>query len=296
MQKECKFHLTWLLAFIINTVIAQNPVTFDKYHNTGEVRQIIENIHQANPGITKLHTIAVSPGGEPVMVLEISNSKETCPAVFTGANFEGNYPVAAEGALMLIKMLLDSSQYLSGLKWYIMPMPNPDAAKGFFSKVKYNRTVNDFPINNDVDENIDEDGYDDLNGDGYITQMRVKSLDGTHIPYEKDPRLMIMADARKSERGIYKIYTEGTDNDIDGEYNEDSEGGINPGIAFPHLFPANTKEAGLYSGQTPEVYGILKFIFDHPEIAMVFTLGSSDFCLNPPESGRKGDPQTDKIK
>ena len=160
MQKECKFHLTWLLAFIINTVIAQNPVTFDKYHNTGEVRQIIENIHQANPGITKLHTIAVSPGGEPVMVLEISNSKETCPAVFTGANFEGNYPVATEGALMLIKMLLDSSQYLSGLKWYIMPMPNPDAAKGFFSKVKYNRTVNDFPINNDVDENIDEEEYE----------------------------------------------------------------------------------------------------------------------------------------
>ncbi|MDD4108483.1 MAG: hypothetical protein PHH93_07175, partial [Prolixibacteraceae bacterium] len=59
---------------------------------------------------------------------------------------------------------------------------------------------------------------------------------------------------------------------------------------------SNTKEAGLYSGQTPEVYGILKFIFDNPEIAMVFTLGSSDFCLNPPESDRKGDPQTDKIK
>ncbi|MFW6290389.1 MAG: hypothetical protein ACOC0R_05425, partial [Mariniphaga sp.] len=98
------------------------------------------------------------------------------------------------------------------------------------------------------------------------------------------------------ERGEYEIYSEGIDNDNDGKYNEDGEGGINVGISFPHLFPEKKKEAGLWPGQTPEVYGILKFIYEHPEIAMVQTLGSSDFCISPPQGGRKGDPDFNRIK
>jgi hypothetical protein len=68
------------------------------------------------------------------------------------------------------------------------------------------------------------------------------------------------------------------------------------GIAFPHLFPYENKEAGLFAGQTPEVYGILRFIFDRPEISMVYTLGTSNFCLVPPKGGRKGDANLDKLK
>ena len=107
---------------------------------------------------------------------------------------------------------------------------------------------------------------------------------------------MERADAKKGERGIYKIYSEGLDNDSDGYYNEDGEGGINIGISFPHLFPYEKKEAGQYSGQSPETYGILKFIYDRPNIAMVYTLGSSNFCLIPPKGGRKGGANLQSIK
>lgn len=296
MQHRIRFYLIWLLLLPVTMLFAQSNLTFDQYHNSGEVVRILKEMHRTRPDDTRLHEIAVSPGGEPLIILEIGSNQDDCPAVFAGANFEGNYPLVTEGALMLAKMVLDSSKYSSGLKWYILPAPNPDAAKGFFSKIKYNRTVNDITINDDVDENENEDGFDDLNGDGYITQMRVKSYEGTYIQSDEDSRLMVRADVKRYERGLYKIYTEGLDNDNDGKYNEDGEGGINPGIAFPHLFPFNRKDAGLYSGQTPEVYGIMRFIFDHPEIAMVYTLGSSDFCLFPPEGGRKGDAQLDKIK
>ena len=107
---------------------------------------------------------------------------------------------------------------------------------------------------------------------------------------------MKMADKKEGERGEYKVLTEGIDNDKDGKYNEDGIGGINVGIGFPHLFPYENKEAGLYSGQTPEVYGIMRFISDRPEIAMVYTLGTSNFCLVPPKGGRKGDANLDRIK
>jgi hypothetical protein len=290
--------ILWLALLMISfeTIWAQNETSAGKYHDNSEVQQLLKQLQQSHPEQIQLHTIATSPGGEAITVLEIGKKLEGVPAIFVGANLEGNVPLATEGALSLAKMLLDSTKYTSGIKWYIMPLPNPDASKGYFSGAKYDRTVNDFVINNDMDEATNEDGFEDLNGDGLITQMRVKDLTGSYIVSKADPRIMVRADAKKNERGEYKIYTEGIDNDGDGEYNEDGEGGINIGITFPHLFPKLKKEAGLWPGQSPEVYGIMKFIYDRPNIAMVQTLGTSNFCLYPPKGGRKGDANLESIK
>ncbi len=295
-KKLYLFALTAALFIAGTRLTAQSEPAAGKYHTNAEVRQILSKLQQGNPTATKIHTVSTSPGGESVQVLEIGANLKNVPAIFVGANFEGNVPISTEGALYLAKMLLDSANYTKNLKWYILPQPNPDAAKGFFDKVKYGRTVNNFEINNDADEAVNEDGFDDLNGDGYITQIRVKDLEGTYIVSKNDPRILVKADASKGERGEYKIYDEGIDNDKDGQYNEDGEGGINVGIGFPHLFPRDKKEAGLWPGQTPEVYDLMKFIFDRPEIAMVFTLGSSDFCKAPPKGGRKGGANLQSIK
>jgi hypothetical protein len=296
LKKEFSFWMIFMLIITPGVIFSQNAFTFDKYHINSEVREFLNELRQIRPDQVKLHTLATSPGGEPVTVIEIGADKTDVPAIFAGANFEGNMPLAVEGALKLARMIIDSAKYTSSLKWYILPLPNPDAAKGFFEDIKYNRSVNDFSINDDADDSVNEDGYDDLNGDGFITFMRKKSMEGTHIISHKDTRIMVKADIDNAERGKYRLYTEGVDNDGDGEYNEDGEGGINPGITFPHLFPADKKEAGLWPGQSPEVYGIMKFIYDHPEIIMVYTLGSSDFCLVPPKAGRKGDTSSDKVK
>ncbi|MBK6282600.1 MAG: hypothetical protein IPF54_07980 [Draconibacterium sp.] len=296
VKKLLNFMLLGLLIFSVLHATAQPGISFDKYHPNNEVRQILEKLQKENPVETKLHNLATSPGGETIQVLEIGANLKGVPAVFVGANFEGNVPLSTEGALYFAKMLFDSAQYTKNLKWYILAQPNPDAASGFFAKTKYGRTVNGFEINNDVDEAVNEDGYDDLNDDGYITQMRVKDLEGTFIVSKNDPRIMVKADATKGEKGEYKLYDEGIDNDKDGQYNEDGEGGINVGIGFPHLFPRNKKEAGLWPGQTPEVYNLMRFIYDRPEIAMVFTLGNSDFCIAPPKGGRKGGANLQNFK
>ncbi len=290
-----KLFQSLLLALLIISVTratAQSESTFDKYHTNKEVQQILKKL--AGSAGTKLHTIATSPGEKPVTVLEIGANLSDVPAIFVGANFEGDNPLSTEGALYFAKMLLDSADYTKNIKWYIMPQPNPDAATGFFAPVKYGLTVNKFPINNDADDALNEDGFDDLNGDGLITKMRVKDLQGKYVVSEADERIMVQA--KKGKRGVYKMYNEGIDNDNDGAYNEDGEGGINVGINFPHLFPKNKKEAGLYPGEAPEVYGIMRFIYDRPEIAMVYTLGNSGFCSVPPKGGRKGGANLDNIK
>jgi hypothetical protein len=42
------------------------------------------------------------------------------------------------------------------------------------------------------------------------------------------PRLMKKADGSKGEKGVWKLYSEGLDNDGDGRMNEDGEGYVDP--------------------------------------------------------------------
>lgn len=188
-----------MLIILPGIILSQDILSFNKYHNPAEVQEFINKFKQLWPDKVKIHTIAVSPGGEPVRLIEISGGSTEAPAIFTGANFEGNVPLATEGALMLARMLMDSVKYTSSLKWFILPLPNPDASNGYFRDIRYKRKVNDFPVNNDTDEAVNEDGYDDLNGDGFITLMRKKCPDGTHIISVENPEIMIEADKEYGE-------------------------------------------------------------------------------------------------
>ena len=55
--------------------------------------------------------------------------------------------------------------------------------------------------------------------------MRVKAAGGEYMVDPDEPRLMKRADPKKGETGVYKLFTEGTDNDGDGFINEDPPGG-----------------------------------------------------------------------
>ena len=109
---------------------------------------------------------------------------------------------------------------------YIAPLLNPDAAQYFFMEPKQERQLNNNPIDDDLDGKIDEDGPDDLNKDGLITLMRVKDQQGDWILDSQDPRLMRKVDTLKSNKVRYETFTEGIDNDRDGNYNEDPIGGV----------------------------------------------------------------------
>lgn len=277
-----------IFAFLIPLSLAgvQKEAGAQDYRNYEEVQAMLRSLQSKNPAEVAIHTIAKTPGGKDVVVLEIGKNLKDGPAIFAGANFSGVTPLATEGALHLAQYLIDNPMFREKTRWYILAVGNPDAAARFFSTPKYKSTLNGLAVNIDTDDQINEDGYEDLNKDGFITMMRKKAPDGEYRISDEDPRLLVKADPLKSEKGIYTIYSEGTDNDGDGLYNEDEPGGVNPGINFPHDFQHFKKEAGLFPGYAPETYGVMKFIYDHPEIAMTVTLGESNLLLDLPQEGR----------
>ena len=137
-----------------------------------------------------------------------------------------------------------------------------------------------------MDDRADEDGFDDLNRDGMITKMRVKDPEGKWIPDPSEPRLMRLADPKKGESGIYKMYSEGLDNDEDGLYNEDPPGGIELNRNFPHDFEYYTKTAGLWPVSAPEVIALFDFLSAHPNICMVLNFSTENTFLNLQQTGQ----------
>jgi hypothetical protein len=286
------------LAAFAPGLVAQ--VTFDRYHTPAELGSALQAIAAANPAVARVHALAKSAGGKDVFLIEIGpeigKPEKTAPAVFIGADFEGIVPISAEAAIYLAKQVMDKPDARKNLTWYIMPCPNPDAAARYFAKPLLEDPRNAAPRNDDMDDKTDEDGPEDLDGNGIITMMRVKDPAGEWLPVPGEPRLMKKADWAKGEKGIYKLYTEGLDNDGDGEYNEDGQGGTNIGVQFPHLFKFNAPDGGDWAGSEAESFAIMKFLNEHKEIGLSFVFGSTNFCLAPPRGGRRGDADLSQIK
>ena len=298
MNKECRFFLSTL--FIISLFLPSQLLAQEKYKSSKELGSWAASFTTSNSKLAKIQNLTKTTSGKEFYILEIgteiNKEKKSKPAILVVANMNGLRPLTTEAAINLSERIVSDQELYKNYSWYILPMGNPEAADRYFDKVKLINAGNLQSANNDLDENTDEDDFNDLNNDGFITMMRKKDPQGTMIPVSDEPRLMRKADKKEGEVGIYKIYSEGIDDDRDGKYNEDGQGGTNVNLNFPHLFDHFNPETGLYPGSAPESRAIIEFVFRHPEIAMAFAFGETNFCLFPPKGGRKGEVDLSSIK
>ncbi len=168
----------------------------------------------------------------------------------------------------------------------VAPLLNPDASKSFFTDIKYERRVNDTPYDDDLDGKSDEDGPEDLNKDGFITLMRIRSPEGKYIKDSQEPGLMRKAAEKKGESGIYNIFLEGIDNDNDGQYNEDPVGGVDLNYNFQLNPEYNPAETNSWPSSEKETIALLEFLFDHPNIALVLNYSTDNTFINMLQSGK----------
>jgi hypothetical protein len=166
-----------------------------------------------------------------------------------------------------IRKLLDTKRI------YIFPRLNADAADALFAKPQIERIVSTLPVDEDHDGFSDEDGPDDLNGDGLITWMRVEDPEGEYILDPGDSRLMLKADRAKGEVGTWRYLKEGRDNDHDEAWNEDALGGVNFNRNFPHSYKFFAPDAGVNQVSEVETRALADFVIAHPNIAIAFTFG-----------------------
>jgi hypothetical protein len=261
------------------------------YRSFEAIEKQLQSLAQKHPERFKLQAVGKSAGGRSLYFLQIAGAGKVAPdkrpALFVGANIAGFHHTGTEAAMHLIDTLANSNEkkvedLLSKRTIYVAPILNPDAHAGLFATPRQLRAGNDGKLDRDLDGLIAEDGADDLDGNGIITQMRIKDPSGDMIIDPKDPRRMIKADVSKGERGTHRVFIEGKDDDKDGLYNEDGLGGIHPDRNFPAGFPVADTNAGAWPGVTPEAKATMDAVLSRKNIAMAVVFGPANQLLSAP--------------
>ena len=158
------------------------------------------------------------------------------PAMYVDGAIHANEVQGTETVLYLIDYLLRNygrlepvTELLDRAVFYFVPMVNPDSRADVVRRTvdcRASRARCPMHIDDDRDGRVDEDGYEDLDGDGEITQMRkrVPLGEGDYRLHPKDPRRLVALE--DDELGDYiRLGTEGIDNDGDGRRQRGSRSG-----------------------------------------------------------------------
>ena len=248
------------------------------YPNPSQVTQRLQKIANDNRNIASLESIAKTAGGKDIHVLRLGTGDvDNKPGIAIVGGVEGFHLLGTEMALRMAEELVSSKRSsLDKTTFYIFPSMSPDAAEQYFASLKYERRGNARNTDIDRDGRLSEDPYEDLNGDGLITIMRVEDPTGDMKPHPADPRVMVLANREKGEKGSYRIFSEGRDNDKDGQFNEDGAGGINFNMNWSYKYPAFQPGAGEFAVSENETRAIADYLYDRWNIFAVFTFGPAN--------------------
>jgi hypothetical protein len=278
-----KTHSGILILAVIGMFMTSVISAQGQYQDNNQIAQKIDALGKQYPELCSVRSLVKTAGGKDIWLVTIgTGDKDSKPGVAIVGGVDGKYLLGRELALGVAERILKSStdndarELLNKITFYIIPDVSPDASAQFFSELKYERSINSRTTDDDRDFVFDEDPCEDLNKDGFITLIRIQDPAGNYIESDEDKRIMVIADISKGQTGNYLVYSEGTDNDKDGRFNEDGAGGVNFNRNLTYNYEEFGLNAGLYPVSEPETRAVADFLYDRFNIYMVFAFGPQD--------------------
>lgn len=254
---------------------SQGAATLEKVSSTSADRTVWA-VQVALPG-------AVEPGKRPAILLV--------------GGIDGQHVSSSEVAFHVARHLLarardaadgPEAKLLKEHTLIVIPRANPDGVERYFTAVRDESTLNNRPVDDDRDDAIDDDGPNDLDGDGVIGVMRYRDPEGEWMVDPDEPRLLRKADRNKGETGLYRLVLEGRDDDGDGLIDEDGPGGVDLDRNWPHFFEPGVPAAGPHALSEPETRALAEFVLARPNIRAALVYGRNDNLVNVPKGQARG--------
>ena len=275
--------------------LVAGQMDFKHYHTSAEIEDWMRKWAKEHPDFVELVSVGKSFGGRDLWQLTLTSKKtgkdtDKPAAFFEGGRHSGEI-TATESALYLAWHLIenygkdaDVTKLLDTKAVYIRPMNNPDGSDMYRLTAQSNRsTVR--PYDDDGDSLLDEDPPEDLDGDGYIRQMRkfvgAGKGDAVIDTVDKKGRLMQRVGAGK---GDYLLLQEGIDNDGDGRVNEDGIGGLDLHRNYPENWRPMREAtgrgftqfgAGEYPMSEPETRAVVLWTLTHPNVGVANSMDTA---------------------
>jgi hypothetical protein len=303
-----------LLLVAVQSAAAQRvQIDFDEFHGHDGTADYIRDVARAYPNITELLEIGQSTMGRPIYVLVISNmstgttidqhvelrnprregvdnvtpmkSYNGKPGMWIDGGTHGNEYTGTEVNLYIIDKLVtgygaddEITQLVDDNAFFFCPMVNPD---GVHMSVEegISQRQNSMLFDDDEDGEVNEDGPDDLNGDGLYTSFRYPDPEGRYVMDDEDSRHMIrLGQNDETDKERYSVVREDRDNDGDGERGEDPIRGIDVNRNFPEGWWRDDDTqggSGFYAASSVEARVILEFFTNNTNILMVQSFHTS---------------------
>jgi hypothetical protein len=300
--------LVLALSALPAAAVQKVPISFDDFHGYTGAVAYIKQVAAAYPEITELIQIGQSNlHKRPIYVLVVSNMRTGTtieqhvnlshmrnlevkdiprfkpyvgkPGHYIDGGMHGNEYTGSEVCLYIIDKLVSGygadaeiTRLVDNDCFYVNPAVNPD---GMFNSAEkeISQRGNSFAIDDDKDGKINEDGPDDLDGDGHIVTFRYKNPKGEYVCDDQDPRLMVrLAAGATTTKTRYSVVPEDKDNDGDGRRGEDSEAGGDVNRNFPEGWwtsEGTPGGSGSYPTAYPEAQALVEFAVNHRNILMV---------------------------
>lgn len=281
-----------------------DTLSFNQYHTGQVMLHWLKKWAEQYSDLIDLYVVGKSFEGRPVYQITLTNKKTGKDTDKPGAFFEGNRHsgeiTSAESVMWLIKYLVENygknpeiTHLIDTKAIYLKPVNNPDGQNLYLHTAQSNRsTVR--PEDNDNDGLLDEDAPEDLDSNGVILNIRWKdTVKGNWIPDTLDPTGRIMKRVAEG-KGIYRVASEGYDNDGDGRINEDGIGGLDLHRNYPENWRPQSEltgrgftqgGAGEYPLSESETRAVVLFLLTHPNIYVVNSMDTSvPMHLRPPST------------
>ncbi len=277
------------------------------YKTTAEMNDWLHRWARDYPDLVDLYEVGRSFGGQPIWQITVTNKKtgthtDKPAAFFEGGRHSGEI-MSSESTLYLASYLLERygsdtavTRLLDEKAIYLRPNNNPDGADLYKLTAQMNRS-SVRPHDSDGDGLLDEDPPEDLDGDGLIRQMRKRvgrgKGDWILDPKDRSGRLMQRVPAAT---GDWMVWSEGIDNDLDGNYNEDGIGGLDLHRNYPMNWrPEPGRDAtgrgwtqvgaGEYPLSEPETRAVFFWLITHPNVGVANSMDTYvPMHLRPPST------------
>jgi len=175
---------------------------FNRWHDVAELQADMRTLEKAYPKFLKYISLGKSVGGRDIAAMIVNNpdtgADTTKAAMYIEANIHGNEIQGGEVCLYTIWYLMEHYGKIDAITrlvdqraFYIVPTINPDGRDYFMRGPGGNARSGHMPVDDDNDYQFDEDGPEDLNGNGVIEQIRkYVPGQGTHRKSAADARIL----------------------------------------------------------------------------------------------------------
>lgn len=250
---------------------------YTHYYKYAEITRLLKGYAKDYPAYTRLEEIGTTEEGRKIWAISVTNTKtgsfEDKPAFFVEGNIHAGEVTGCMCCMFLLDVIFTNlknkeiKNLLDLFTIYVIPRVSPDGSEHYLTTPDYVRSVNRLYGGK---EDVPGMKAQDLDGDGVIRRIRVKSPTGLYKISEKDPRVMTRRAPDEFEGEFYHVYSEGLIEEFDGRNVPGQARGFSRDFNrnYPIGWEPEHKQhgAGDYPLDSPETKANADFLLAHPNI------------------------------